>query len=272
VGPQLRQALSEKCPGLSETHSHPRPLSGRNPDGSFKTQAGQEYPARLCTEIAKALLAEAVGRRQAEGGLRCIKVSPEAEVRARALEWEEREKDWESRQCAPLGDEWAPPHLWRLAMTAEWGFYEHNNVTEARTAVWAVRRAARSMRNWGRRLLVMSDSAVTIGAFTKGRSSSPGLLRQCRRLAGLVLGLGMAVTFRYVKTDKNNADGPSRGFGVGVAPKQKGPQLPRSLFKGRPRSRSPRADGQPEEQKPQTLPEESSAQQGNYGRQWAGFG
>jgi hypothetical protein len=147
-------------------------------------------------------------------------------------------------------------------MTAEWGFYEHNDVTEARTAVWAVRRAARSMRNWGRRLLVMSDSAVTIGAFTRGRSSSPGLLRQCRRLAGLVLGLGMAVTFRYVRTDKNNADGPSRGFGVGVAPKQKGPQLPRSLFKEPP----------PEEQKPQTLPEESSAQQDNYGRQWAGFG
>jgi hypothetical protein len=72
----------------------------------------------------------------------------------------------------------------------------------------------------------------------------------------------MAVTFRYVRTDKNNADGPSRGFGVGVAPKQKGPQVPRTLFKQK----------QPEEQQQQKIPEESEAKQENYGRQWAGYG
>ena len=42
----------------------------------------------------------------------------------------------------------------------------------------------------------------------------------CRRQASLALALGLRCHWRYVRTDRNVADGPSRGYGLGVAPKE----------------------------------------------------
>eukprot|EP00974_Lingulodinium_polyedra_P013562 1313201-Lingulodinium_polyedra.AAC.1 len=34
------------------TGGHPRPLSGRNPDGSWATAAAKQYPPRFCELLA----------------------------------------------------------------------------------------------------------------------------------------------------------------------------------------------------------------------------
>ena len=68
-----------------------------------------------------------------------------------------------------------------------------------------------------------------LGALAKGRSSRLRCNRLCRRQAALTLGLGIRFYWLYVRTDRNVADGPSRGFGLGVAPKE-GPPLPQELL------------------------------------------
>ena len=59
---------------------------------------------------------------------------------------------------------------------------------------------------------------VTLGCLGKGRSSAPALLRLCRQAASVTLAFGIRLMLRYVPSEFNNADGPSRGLEVGVAP------------------------------------------------------
>ena len=98
-----------------------------------------------------------------------------------------------------------------MVVKGQWSRTEHINVLEALACLQMVRRASRSSSNWGLRHLMLTDSQVTQGAFCKGRSSSLPLLFACRKLASAVLGLRMRMMFRYVPTDRNPADGPSRG-------------------------------------------------------------
>ena len=220
---------------------------GKEPNGTFKTSKAQEYPPEFCYIFAQILVNDVVAKRQQAGGLRQIRTLPMAEVEFRAEEKERREGEKIKLRmpgCDPL---WCVPKDWELVVKEKWRFEEHNNITEARTGLWAVRRAARSMKHWGKRMLIFTDSLVTLGAFTKGRSSSWGLLRQCRKLAAFTLGLGMSFSWRYVPTDLNMADGPSRDCPVGVAPKKVGCSMPKQLFKEK---------------------EEASG----YGKEWQGFG
>jgi hypothetical protein len=92
-----------------------------------------------------------------------------------------------------------------------WSRDEHNNILEARVAVMTARRAARDSKAWGKKILILSDSEATRGAFGKGRSGSVPLLGLCRRLASLALSLRMRIRFRYVNTSRNVSDNPSRG-------------------------------------------------------------
>ena len=100
---------------------------------------------------------------------------------------------------------------------------EHNNLLEGRAALAALRHLARSSKNWSKRHLLFTDSLVVLGAFGKGRSSSPSLLRLCRRWALFRILLQMRTYLRYVPTDLNHSDGPSRQQAIGwhAAPPQK---------------------------------------------------
>jgi hypothetical protein len=39
-------------------------------------------------------------------------------------------------------------------------------------------------------------------------------------MAALLLSTGAILYMRYIETDRNHADGPSRGYHIGVAPKK----------------------------------------------------
>ena len=87
----------------------------------------------------------------------------------------------------------------------------HINEKEAGALVLAIRWAARSRRTRCCRLVVQSDSAAAVCAMRKGRSSRPGMRRQCRKIAALTLAHRITVEYRWVATDRNMADQPSRG-------------------------------------------------------------
>ena len=114
-----------------------------------------------------------------------------------------------------------PRKCWRMGPVGTWTRSEHNNITEARTNIWSLHHASRAEAQRAQRtgtkarslrVVVWTDSLVALGSFMKGRSSSRALNRQCRRQAALVALFGVRPLLRYVRTDQNFADGPSRGL------------------------------------------------------------
>ena len=71
---------------------------------------------------------------------------------------------------------------------------------------------------WDRRVLVLVDSLVTLGAMRKMRSRAYGLQRQVLAVAMVSLSTGIRLVLRWVPSAWNPADGPSRGGPVGAAP------------------------------------------------------
>jgi hypothetical protein len=101
---------------------------------------------------------------------------------------------------------------WRDIVSARWRRDEHINVLEVRATLLGVRWALSSPLSFRRRLLVLSDSAVAVGAIGKGRSSSPFLLRRLRSLAAHLLAGGLQLACCWLPSGVNPADRPSRGY------------------------------------------------------------
>ena len=81
-----------------------------------------------------------------------------------------------------------------------------------------VRRLNMNRAAWRKQVLIFTDSAVALGCVGKGRSSVPPLLRQCRIIAAVAMALQIIPKCRWVESERNVSDGPSRGGGVGVPP------------------------------------------------------
>ena len=95
---------------------------------------------------------------------------------------------------------------------------EHICVLEARTAVKLMKHLGRSSAGCRHRALAFTDNRAVLGVLGKGRSSAPALLRLARIAASLTLGLEIRVLWRYIRSEVNPADGPSRALPVGPAP------------------------------------------------------
>ena len=133
------------------------------------------------------------------------------------VEPRDRDDQWKAQTAWSAGFE-APRDAaaWRVAVRRRLrgpGRKRHINDKELGVTVDAVRWALRSPQTRRCRLVLQSDSTAAIGALRKGRSSSRPLLRHCRRLAALTLAEQLTLEGRWVPTDKNFADGPSRGRG-----------------------------------------------------------
>jgi len=87
----------------------------------------------------------------------------------------------------------------------------HINLEEAEALLHFVRWVLRSPARFGRRLVVLLDSRVVVGAVGKGRSGSVPLNRLLRRLAALTFAGGLALFVVFIPTAHNPADHPSRG-------------------------------------------------------------
>jgi ribonuclease HI len=101
---------------------------------------------------------------------------------------------------------------WHTVAASRWRKEEHINVLELRALCTALRWVLSFRSAIGKRVLVLSDSQVVVGAVMKGRSSSPQLLRRLRALSALVLAGGVRLSVRWVRSELNPADEPSRRF------------------------------------------------------------
>ena len=87
---------------------------------------------------------------------------------------------------------------------------EHINVKETRVVGYGLNYALRRACALDGRVVVLVDSAVALNALAKGRSSSFPLLRAVRRVSALLLATGVRPFYRFVESEANAADLPSR--------------------------------------------------------------
>jgi hypothetical protein len=106
------------------------------------------------------------------------------------------------------------PASWSTIMSHQWGRQEHINVLELRAVSSAVRWVLSHPQSLCRRLLLLSDSQVAVGALSKGRSSSFQILRRLRFITAHVLAGGLQLYSRWIDSASNPADGPSRLINV----------------------------------------------------------
>lgn len=104
-------------------------------------------------------------------------------------------------------------HDWRTIISSPWrGAEEHINLFELRAVTTSLRWVLSFPSSVDRRLLLLCDSQVAVGALMKGRSSSQPILRRLRHIAALLLASGLRVCARWIASHLNPADEPSRHF------------------------------------------------------------
>ena len=144
--------------------------------------------------------------------------SPLAEIEAALVQSKPPAPQLRKVRVPDLEASWFPPRRWRLTFRGTWVTQEHICIQEARTAVHLMKHLGRSSAGRKRRTLAFTDNQAVLGVLGKGRSSAPALLRLARIAASLALGLEIRVLWRYIRSEVNPADGPSRALPVGPAP------------------------------------------------------
>ena len=104
---------------------------------------------------------------------------------------------------------------WRRVESAKWNRSEAIPILEGRALVWLFQHLARSQHAHGKRHLVLSDSLTATLSWAKGRSRAKTMNRVCRQLGAVTLATGMNISVRWMPSELNPADGPSRGKPLG---------------------------------------------------------
>lgn len=104
-------------------------------------------------------------------------------------------------------------HAFKLLWSRKWRISdEHIDLKEGRVLLSSLVRTCRVGSLFGCKKLSLSDNLACLLAFDKGRSSSIGLNRICKRAAAYIGATGVKWAIRHVETKRNVADKPSRIF------------------------------------------------------------
>ena len=104
------------------------------------------------------------------------------------------------------------PSTWHTVKCGLWrDSSEHITLKEGRAFILALRRLSRSSQTRGRKVVMLVDNLGLALALSKGRAYNYQLLRVCQQSAAICLASGVAPRIRWVPSELNPADGPSRG-------------------------------------------------------------
>ena len=101
---------------------------------------------------------------------------------------------------------------WSVVWSRPWKFEANILNTEARGLAWSIEHLLRANRNINKRLLCFSDNLPLVLGCVKGRAKSGHLLKPLRKIAGLCLATGSRISVRWVASELNVADQPSRAI------------------------------------------------------------
>ena len=105
---------------------------------------------------------------------------------------------------------WLRSRQWKTAVAHRWKATRHIHILEGEALILALRWWTRTQNHLGKRVPCFIDNQTLLAAITKGRSSSNGLQRICRRVAALCIAGDIRLIEGWVTSEDNPADGPSR--------------------------------------------------------------
>ena len=100
---------------------------------------------------------------------------------------------------------------WKVCGRYRWKRAEPIPVLEARASLFAIKHFLRSTSSVGKRVLILSDSISSVCALDNGRGRSFKMRRVSQQVAALTLGANLQPAYRWLPSEWNPADGPSRG-------------------------------------------------------------
>ena len=99
---------------------------------------------------------------------------------------------------------------WKTIAKFSWKTGASLPVCEARSVLFAVKHALRSPESFGKRHVILSDSLTATCAISRGRSSGFQLRHVCCQIGALALATGSYFSVRWIPSEWNPADNPSR--------------------------------------------------------------
>jgi hypothetical protein len=100
---------------------------------------------------------------------------------------------------------------WKVVGRYKWKRQEPMPVLEGRAALYAVKHALRDVNHFHKRHLLLSDSISAVCALDRGRGKSFRLRRVTQQVAALSLCSGCSFHYRWLPSEWNPSDAPSRG-------------------------------------------------------------
>ncbi|CAK0826564.1 unnamed protein product [Prorocentrum cordatum] len=101
---------------------------------------------------------------------------------------------------------------WTTVSAGRWKRRWAMPILEGRALVWGVRHVSRGLSEFGKRILFLTDGLSEVLALEKGRSSSVALMRVCRQWAATVFAADLYPRVRWIRSELNVADEPSRRY------------------------------------------------------------
>ena len=121
------------------------------------------------------------------------------------------ERPWDERLLDEVPASSVAASPWQVCMLGEFHTQEDIMRKEGRALVMAIRHLLRTRSNRHRHSLFLVDNLALALAVAKGRSGSPWLLSTCREITALSLFSGSRFHVRWLPSEVNPADAPSRG-------------------------------------------------------------
>ena len=100
---------------------------------------------------------------------------------------------------------------WKVCGRYRWKRVEAIPVLEARASLFAVKHALRRVSSFNKRHLILSDSISAVCALEKGRGRAFKMRRVSQQIGALVIGSNTSFSYRWIPSEWNVSDGPSRG-------------------------------------------------------------
>jgi hypothetical protein len=103
-------------------------------------------------------------------------------------------------------------NTWRTVASRRLKFDESISIKEGRGVVLGVNHILKNVDAFHKRHLMLVDNFGVALALCKGRAASYGLLQICRRVAAYSLASNTLLSFRWITSETNPADVPSRRY------------------------------------------------------------
>lgn len=110
----------------------------------------------------------------------------------------------------PLPEELVEDAEWGTLWAAIWEKEEPIHRLEGRASIGALRWAARKPDTYNRRMVLQCDNLSFVHSANKGRCTDHALLNLVRRGGAIQIAKRLRVRWRYIESDRNSADRPSR--------------------------------------------------------------